>query len=40
MGTLQVTAWQLWGIQLKNGWMKHNKDADGPVPDRRFPSNH
>jgi len=20
--------------------MKHNKDADGPVPDRRFPSNH
>src|SRR4029079_6160239 len=36
MGTLQVTTWQLWGIQLKTGWMKHNKDADGPVPDQRF----
>jgi len=36
MGTLQVTTWQLWGNQRKTGWMKHNKDADGPVPDRRF----
>jgi hypothetical protein len=39
MATLQVTAWQLWGTQLKSGSMEHNKDADAPVPDRRIASN-